>query len=299
MKANKIVLGTAQLGFNYGITNKEGKPSRRDTFKIVKYALENGISYFDTAYSYGDSEIIIGNFINIYKGYKNKVNIITKMPSLKEEKTNEEIINKYFFSSLKRLGQGSIFCYMVHDFNDIANNLDVINKIFLKYKNEGLIKKIGVSIYDENQIKILIKYFDFDLIQIPINLFDQRLLKNSLLLDLKKRNIDIYARSIFLQGLIFLDESSLPLKFKNANKQIEPLNDISLKYNISKEEIALLFVNNITEIDKIVIGVEKISQLQRNIKILSKSESFNKIKTLINFEDFFIKDTNIIDPRRW
>jgi len=302
MIENKLVLGTAQLGLNYGVTNKTGKPTQSEALEIMKYAVENGINYFDTAYNYGNSEIIIGKFLNFHKknkNNKNKINIITKMPSLKNNKLSEKDINNHFFKSLHRLGQESIYCYMVHDFNDIVNNCNVINKIFLKFKDEGLIKKIGVSIYDKSQIKFLLKNFNFDLIQIPINIFDQRLLKDDILLDLKKRDIEIYTRSVFLQGLIFLNKNNLPSKFKSIKKQLEKLNDISLKFNISKEEIALVFISAINEIDKIVIGVEKIEQLKRNIKILNNLKNFNKIKTIINFKDFIIENENIIDPRKW
>lgn len=299
METNKLVLGTAQLGLNYGIANKTGKPVESEALEIMKYAVENGISYFDTAYSYGNSEIIIGKFLDLHKNYKNRINIITKMPSLKKEKLNEKNINNRFFESLNRLGQKSIYCYMVHDFNDIRNNCDEIGKVFLKFKENNYIKKIGVSIYDKSQIKFLLKNFDFDLIQIPINIFDQRLLMDDILVDLKKRGIEIYTRSVFLQGLIFLDKNNLPLKFKSIKKQLEKLNDISLKFNLSKEEIALIFVSTINEIDKIVIGIEKIEQLKRNIKIANNFKNFNKIKSIINFKYFAIEDEDMIDPRKW
>lgn len=299
MKENKLILGTAQLGFKYGIANTIGKPTEKQAIEIMKYAVENGIRYFDTAYNYNDSESRIGIFLNFYKNYKNKVNIITKMPSLKEEKLDEKNINDRFFESLHRLEQESIFCYMVHDFNDIKNNSYLMTKIFFKLKNDGYIKKIGVSVYDENQIKFLIRNFDFDLIQIPINIFDQRLLKDDILLDLKKRGIEIYARSVFLQGLIFLDRNNLPLKFKSIEKYLEKINNISLKFNIPKEDIALLFINSINEIDRIVIGVEKIEQLKKNIGALNRSENFTKIERAINFQDLFIENKEIIDPRKW
>lgn len=299
METNKLVLGTAQLGLNYGIANKTGKPVESEALEIMKYAVENGINCFDTAYSYGNSEIIIGKFLNTYKSYKNKINTITKMASLNKEKPDEDDINDRFFESLNRLGQNSIYCYMVHDFNDIRNNYDLINDVFLKLKEEGHIKKIGVSIYDKSQIKFLLKNFDFDLIQIPINIFDQRLLMDDILVDLKKRGIEIYARSVFLQGLIFLDKYNLPLKFKSIKKQLEKLNDISLKFNISKEEVALLFVNAITEIDKIMIGIEKIEQLKRNIEIVNNFKNIHKMKTIINFKNFAIENENIVDPRKW
>lgn len=299
MKESKLVLGTAQLGLNYGVANKKGKPTQNEAIEIMKCAAENGISYFDTAYSYGNSEIIIGKFLNIYKSYKNKINIITKMASLNKEKLGEKDINNCFFKSLHRLEEESIYCYMIHDFSDIENNCDEIGKVFLKLKENNYIKKIGVSIYDQFQLEFLFKHFDFDLIQLPISIFDQRFITDNFLQKLKRKNIEIHVRSIFLQGLLFLEKNNIPPKMNIFKDYISRLNEVSLKYNLSKEEIALLFVNTIDEIDKIVIGVEKIGQLQRNVKILNKSESFNKIKTLINFEDFFIKDTNIIDPREW
>jgi len=299
MKQNKLVLGTAQLGLDYGIANKEGRPSEKEAFKIMKYAVEREIFYFDTAYSYGNSEIIIGKFLNFFKNYKNKINIITKMAPLKKEKLDEKNINDHFFESLHRLKQESIYCYMIHDFSDIENNCDEIGKVFLKLKENNYIKKIGVSIYDQFQLEFLFKYFDFDLIQLPISIFDQRFIADNFLQRLNRKNIEIHARSIFLQGLLFLEENNIPPKMNKFKDYILKLNEISLKYDLSKEEIALLFVNTINEIDKVIIGVEKIDQLRRNVKILSKSESFDKTRTFINFKDFFIKDTNIIDPRRW
>lgn len=299
MKESKIVLGTAQLGSDYGIANKEGKPTEKDAFKIMKYAIEKGIIYFDTAYCYGNSEIIIGKFLNFYNDCKNKINIITKMASLSNEIINEKIIRKFFFNSLHRLEQESIHCYMVHDFSDVKNNCDLISKTFFKLKNDGYVKKIGVSVYNKNQIKFLLKNFDFDIIQIPINIFDQRLLEQDILYNLKKRNIDIYARSIFLQGLIFLNKNNLPLKFKSIRKYLEKINNISLKFNISKEEIALLFINSISEIDKIIIGLGKIEHLKKDIKAVNRLEKLTKIKRFINFQDLFIRDIKIIDPRKW
>ena len=299
MKESKLVLGTAQLGADYGIANKEGKPTEKDAFKIMKHAIEKGIFYFDTANCYGNSEIIIGKFLNFYNDSRNKINIITKMGSLGNEIINEKIIRKRFFNSLHRLEQESIYCYMVHDFNYVKNNCDLISKTFFKLKNDKQISKIGVSVYEKSQIEFLIKNFDFDLIQIPINIFDQRLLKQDILYNLKKRNIDIYARSIFLQGLIFLNKNKLPLKFKSIRKYLEKINNISLKFNISKEEIALLFINSISEIDKIVIGLGKIEHLKKDIKAVNRLEKLKKIKRFINFKDLFIRDIKVIDPRKW
>lgn len=188
---------------------------------------------------------------------------------------------------------------MVHDFNDVKNNCDLISDSFLKLREEGYIKKIGVSVYDKHQIDYLLKYFDFDLIQLPISIFDQRFVADKFLQKLKRKNIEIHARSVFLQGLVFLNENALPNKLSKFKDYIERLNDISFKYNFSKEEIALPFINSINEIDRIIIGVEKIEQLKKNIKALNRAKEFAKIKTAINFKNLFIKNKKIINPREW
>jgi len=299
MKAKELVLGTAQLGFKYGIANKEGKPTIDRAFSIMKFAVELGISYFDTAYSYGESEARIGKFSKIYREYGNKINIITKMPSLKGKIINKERINKYFFESLKRLNRNSIYCYMIHNFDDIVNNSKIINEAFLSLKEEGFIEKIGVSVYDKFQIEYLLKNFRFDLIQLPVNIFDQRLLRSGILYDLKKKNIEIHARSIFLQGLIFMDKNSLPSSLVGAVPYLEKLEKVSLEVGATKREIALSFVNSISEIDKIVIGVEKIEQLKQAVNAFNKVRNSDKLKNIITFDSFAIEDENIIDPRRW
>ncbi len=130
MEKNKLVLGTVQLGLDYGIANKTGKPTPSEAIEIMEYAVENGVLYFDTAYSYGYSEIIIGKFLNIDKSYRDKVSIITKMPPLNSKELDEGNINDYFFESLRKLGQESIYCYMVHNFGDIEKNCDKIGEAF-------------------------------------------------------------------------------------------------------------------------------------------------------------------------
>lgn len=294
---DKLVLGTAQVGFSYGIANKRGKPSKLEAYKIMQTAVEYNIDCFDTAYSYGTSEEIIGDFLQRYKF--DHVKIITKLPALTGDYSKEKIYD-LFFTSLHRLKQKSIFCYMVHSVADILNDSSCfITRAFRKLKRDGLIRKIGVSVYEKEEIKSILDNFDFDVIQLPFSIFDQRLLKDSILEKLKKKGKEIYARSVFLQGLLFLDKDNLSGKLKKFLVYRNKFERLAERIGLSKEEMALLFVYSKDDIDKIIVGVDNVVQLKRNINILNKLEYFKIISSAINFEEFSISDSFFIDPRKW
>ena len=314
MERKELVLGTAQLGRDYGIANLTGKPSMKESFAIMQFALDNEINYFDSAYFYEDSEPRIGLFLKENPWYKDQLNIVTKMRPLFGEEFDEKIIRNRFYESLKRLGQDSIYSYLAHDFIDVKNHCKEVNKLFLQFKKEGLTEKIGVSIYEEEEVRFLLENFDFDLIQIPINIFNQRLYNHSVIEELKKRNIEIHVRSIFSQGLIFLNKSTEGAKRPTNKPWIAPvdpdnkyekfakrLDIICTEFGFSRAELALLFINDIKEIDKIVIGVVNPNHLQKDIKALSdnKIKKYNIVKEHINWEDFYIRDDNIINIRNW
>lgn len=111
---SKLVLGTAQFGLDYGINNKRGKLSKKEVFKILTYAKKNEIETLDTAYGYGDSEKIIGEFIK-----KNKIcfKIISKLP-----KCNSKTVEYIFLKSLAKLSQDKIYGYLIHDFESFLKN---------------------------------------------------------------------------------------------------------------------------------------------------------------------------------
>ena len=87
----KIVLGTAQFGMDYGITNSEGKVKDKEISNILKLAESKGINYLDTAPAYGDAENIIGKHLLKYKTF----NIISKLPKQKNFFFEEKDIKRW------------------------------------------------------------------------------------------------------------------------------------------------------------------------------------------------------------
>ena len=219
---NKLVLGTVQLGLEYGINNQTGKPSLDSAFEILHTAYDNGIKILDTAESYGDSQGIIGQF---QKSNPDKVfNIITKLAANHSLKDNELL--SHISNNLNILGVEQLYGYMFHNYQSFKQNENFIDELLVA-KKAGIIKKAGISLYTNREIEdIVTNYSDFDFIQIPFNLFDNESKRKYFLDKARKKNIEIHTRSVFLQGLFFKNSNDLPEKLKPLRSPLKILDTI-------------------------------------------------------------------------
>jgi len=199
--SSNLSIGTAQLGLNYGSFKKRKKISNKEFKKIIKLCIKKKIFSIDTAVNYGDSEEKIGKALS---NYKLKFDLTTKIPSLKKTRT-EDINNNIvqtLRSSEKKL-KSKINTILLHDVSDLKSKKK--NKIYTslnKLKKMKIVKNIGFSAYNLEEVKSILKEFNFDVVQVPFNVFDQRLIDKKFLKVLKKNKTKIYIRSIFLQGLL-------------------------------------------------------------------------------------------------
>ncbi|MCX6165448.1 MAG: aldo/keto reductase [Ignavibacteriae bacterium] len=283
--SNKLVLGTATFGLDYGINNASGKISGNNIFDILSFGNEKGIDTIDTASVYGDSEKNIGIVLNDLQ-----FNIISKLPDCKSYD-----VRKYFFESLENLKQEKIFGYLIHSF-DLYKKDKNIWKELIKLKAEGKVENIGFSLYYPEDIKTFLDDENFpDLIQVPYNVFDRRF--ESYFSQLMKMNIEIHSRSVFLQGLVFKTIETLPEYFMKLNGKITLLNSISEKVKISISDLCLCFVLLNEYVNKVVIGVDNIEQLK---KLICAGSKIAKVKSVYN-ELLELKedDENILLPFKW
>lgn len=299
---SKLMLGTAQLGGKYGVANVAGIPSMQKSCELIKYAISSDIGYFDTAPGYGDSEKIIGDCLNNLN-LKSKPIIVTKLPSVqtldfKTEEERKNFVYSSIISSLKNLKTSALEMCLLHDPMDMNYQNGEIIKVLRDLKQRRIIHKIGVSVYDPEDIEMYLSLGCFDSIQIPINLFDQRLIGNGMLEQLAGKGIEVFARSIYLQGLLLMDPENLPDKLKQAQKPLERLLKYSKETGISIKELCFLFVRDLPGISKIIVGCETIDQLKENLAMMElpplRKETFNQIYQLFN--DISLQ---IIDPRMW
>ena len=195
----KLAIGTAQFGNKYGITNTSFKLKQGMANKILDVAREHSIEFLDTASSYGESEKIIGKAIRASDNFK----IISKTIKFDGMKiSNSDLINleEQFYLSLKRMKQNSIYGLLVHRPSDlIKKNGERIFKKLIDLKRKKLLKKIGISVDDKEKLELLIEKFPIDIVQIPINIFNQTFVNDELLVKLKSKKIEIHVRSIFFR----------------------------------------------------------------------------------------------------
>jgi aryl-alcohol dehydrogenase-like predicted oxidoreductase len=277
----KIALGTAQFGLDYGVTNNQGQVSIKEVKKILDEAKRCGIYTLDTASCYGNSEKKLGAI-----GLEG-CQIITKTMQLKN--SIDEVIDG-FYLSLANLKVDSVKALLIHNIDDLKDKrFDYLYRKLIALKKQGLISQIGFSTYKPESVDFLLKNFDFDIIQLPLNVFDTRLIDGGQLKLLKKRGVEIHARSIFLQGVL-LDLSNLPDYFLTWKSQFDVYQSIVSTRGVSLLEYALNFVLNIPEIDIAVVGVTS----KNNLIDIMKASRLNGI-----YDSFFINDANLINPTLW
>lgn len=282
---NKMVLGTAQLGFDYGIANPSGKPSESEAMKILETAWVSGIRCFDTAPGY-NSEPILGRFIKTH-GIKNEIKVLTKVSSLGNNNDWQSSIHNSIANSLSNLGVNSIEVLFFHDAKDsilLIKEPKFFNDLLTNYP----IASLGVSVYEPNEIQRL-KGSSFDLaFQFPYNILDRRFENNTL--SVGKR----YARSVFLQGLLASERlnDSAPTELKSVHSTIHRF---CTENNISLLEEAMRFAANSKALDFFLVGVDKLEHLEDILKIdledFTCPPHLNSLSSLI--------DDKWLDPRKW
>ena len=281
----KLALGTVQFGIDYGIANTKGQVQIEEVHAILNYAQKNGVNTLDTASSYGNSEEVLGKFV------VNDFKIITKTTSIKKG-VNEVVRN--FHQSLKNLKQQKVCGLLIHDINEIEHKrFDALFIELARLKQQGLVKKIGASVYNSQQIDYLLDNFSIDLIQLPINILDQRLIRNDSLIKLKKHNVEIHARSAFLQGLLLMSTDTIPSWFNPIKDTLKLFHKEAKKQNLTKLQLALGFVQSLTEIDKVVVGVDSLKQLYEIIN--ASSVKVNAVE----LSNISINDPIFLNPSNW
>ena len=277
-------LGTVQLGMDYGISKK---PSLLKSQQILDKAIEKNIKYFDTAQSYGNSENILSHISNNYN-----INIITKINCQGEGDISSKI-NK----SLDNLNTTTLDGVLFHDFKQYLNYN--YKSQLIELKKNGVIKKIGVSIYNIEEGLILLNDDDIDIIQLPFNYLDHQWINNSKFMELiETTNKDIYIRSIFLQGILINDFQFWP--FQNRFETIyQKISDFCNINQISKIEMVVKYIKYYSWINVVLVGIDNLLQLEEITKLWENTTPFSMLE-INNINHLFSNiSTQLTNPSLW
>jgi len=287
----KLGLGTVQFGLDYGVSNKDGKVPYNEIQKIIDFAQQKNIQVLDTAHAYGSSETVLGSVLP----EKNNFDIVTKTPQCAPilTKHDAQLLEDSFIQSLARLRKTTIYGLLVHNADDLLKT-DAIRlwEKMVEFKERGMVKKIGVSVYTRHQLEAILDMYTPDLVQLPINIFDQTFY--TLLPALKRQGIEIHARSVFLQGLLLMNLNELPPYFEPIRQHIEQYHIYITNHGLSPLQAALRFCDDISELDVVLVGVCSVEQLAQIWQACNDTTEGK-----IDFAHCAVTDEKIIKPSLW
>jgi uncharacterized protein len=282
----KICLGTAQFGLDYGINNQSGKLNYREIVKILDYAWQHGVSDLDCADAYGDALNVLGAY-NLESGVRFNIHSKFSNVGVPLRATIEQ--------SLSKLHLTSIDIFYFHNYSDFIRHPE-FHQQMIDLKSEGLINKIGISVYENAEFQAASKYEFIDVIQFPFNLLDN--------LSQRKKNIDIatrngkqlHVRSVYLQGLFFMPIQNIPEKLAPLIPYLNELKRVAKTSNVKLEQMAINFVLQSPNIEQAIIGVDSLDQLKQN---LNYSELKISLPIIQEINKIVVSNRDLLYPKSW
>lgn len=285
---SKLAIGTANFGLDYGLNNLSGKLSELQLRSILESARTAGVEVFDTAQAYGDSEERLGKFVN--SGDK----VITKTGVGLDDKYQKGAVLSSVQLSAEHLKAKPLYGVLLHRPELLlGTHGDEILEELMLLKQQNVVGKIGVSIYAPEILEELLEVFEPEIVQTPFNIFDQRLLTSGWADRLKSIGTEIHVRSSFLQGLLLMNECTLPEPFSRRwSVLFEQWFAYQSELSLRADEIALGFCLQQPWVDKVVVGVDSVDQFNRLVDI-------EKTGSTYPFVGFGIEDEALINPSNW
>lgn len=285
----KLALGTVQFGLKYGIANSSGRVTFEEANEILDLAQASGIDTLDTAVAYGDSERILGRL-----GIKKHWRVVSKLPALPNDCADvPSWVAEQTRGSLERLGLDRLYGLMLHRPEQLfAHNGAAYLATLHELKARGLVNKIGVSVYSPEELDRLFALSHFDIVQAPLNILDRRMVSSGWTRQLRNAGIELHIRSAFLQGLLLVQESQRDEKFNRWPMIWKTWSAWLRETGLSPLQACLAYVLSVEGVDKVVVGVDRVTQLQEILR-----ESSAKIPFLPDWPEPI--DPALINPALW
>lgn len=283
----RLAIGTAQFGLTYGISNQNGQVSREVARQIVDLARKAGVDTIDTAIAYGDSEACLGEVgVGDFR-------IVTKLPPMPDHITDvAKWVRVQIRGSLDRLGVARVYGLMLHRADQlIYKHGQALATALQQARQDGMVAKVGVSIYDPEQLAAIMPVCPPDIVQAPLNLLDRRLETSGWLQRLNDAGVEVHTRSAFLQGLLLMDRAAMPPRFERWHSLWDSWQAWLVAHALSAPRACLQYPLSLPQVDCVVVGVSSTAEFEMLLD--DAAAAVTELPNLV------CSDPDLINPSNW
>lgn len=291
----KLGLGTVQFGLDYGITNPAGRTPPDEAGAMLRHAAAHGVETLDTAALYGQAESVLGGTLPRPHAFR----IVTKTLPLDGGLPPAEAlagVRAGFIDSLRRLGEPRVAALLAHRVDDLLGPhgnalLDLLHDL----KAEGLVEKIGASVYTPEDVERLLERGPIDIVQLPLNALDQRHLAGGSLAALKAAGVEVHVRSAFLQGLLLAASPALPAALLGLAPKLRDWRARCAELGLPPLQASLAFLKGLAGVDVVVCGATRLAEWRDIVSAWTAAQALPQM----TLKDLAVADDKLIDPRHW
>ena len=270
---SEFTLGTAQLGMEYGISNRTGKPARSTAVEMVRTAIAHGITSIDTARAYGDAEQALGQALS--GAWRSRVEVITKLDPLEALAHDSSVVNvrsavdESVALSCAALGAQRLSTLLLHRWQHYHEWNGSVWQRLLELRDAGKIANLGVSVYEPEEAVDALLDPMMKHIQIPMNVLDWRWKKAGVDRALIERpDVIVHARSVLLQGLLGARAEAWPVvSSRDSSECLHLLREFSERFGRDGIiDLCIAYVRSLPWVTSVVVGCETPAQLEDNLR---------------------------------
>lgn len=284
---NKLALGTVQFGMHYGVASESGRVAKEEAKRIIDLSRAAGLNTLDTAISYGESEKNLG-LIGVHNW-----RVFSKLPAMPAECDDVFAwVTKQTQESLSRLGLDRLSGMLLHRPEDLmaSRGVELVSAL-QNLKQQGVVEKIGISIYSPDQLGPFFDLVRFDIVQAPLNIIDRRIVESGWANKLKQGGVELHTRSAFLQGLLLMAPENRPPKFNRWDCVWKTWSRWLLKEGLTPLQACLRYPLSQADVGRVIVGVDSSVQLGEIFEAVGGG--------LSSLPDFGSVDAELINPSLW
>jgi len=263
--SDHLALGTVQLGLPYGIANRTGQPAESGAHAILSAAWNLGVRCFDTAQAYGTSEAVLGRFLK-RQGVCAQARVITKLaPDL--DLSSEKTITSAVEQSLARLGVERLWGLLLHREQQLDSWAGTLSRALRALRSDGRVLHLGMSVYEPAAMERGMDMEEMTVFQLPANVFDRRFARRGLLARAVSGSRHLFVRSIFLQGMVFLEpQDASPVV--GAAEACRLYSAFCREHAVPRDRFAVAYIRHLAPAGVLVIGAETQEQVASNCALV-------------------------------